>query len=169
MSTHFVVLLSHLRSDNDVHGLLWIWFFAVGFVVNPQIYCIKSRKRKRDESADASLTQCAPDQKRRRIQKYSEHMNYKPAPHKVSFNVELHWVNLVAIYSVESILLREALFTSESVKLGHVRACVSALVRIIIDFCEGDMKGKRCWTLAVWIMNFDGSEKNWKKTFKNSD
>ena len=39
------------------------------------------------------------------------------------------------------LFLREALFTSESVKLGHVRPCVSPLVRIIIDFCEGDMKG----------------------------
>ena len=34
--------------------------------------------------------------------------------------------------------MREALFTSESVKLGHVR---SSGVRIIIDFCEEDMEG----------------------------
>ena len=31
------------------------------------------------------------------------------------------------------VLLREALFTSESVKLGHVRSCV--------DFCKEDMDG----------------------------
>ena len=38
-------------------------------------------------------------------------------------------------------LLREALFTSESVKLGHVRSFVRSSVRIIIDFCEEDMEG----------------------------
>ena len=41
--------------------------------------------------------------------------------------------------------LREALFTSESVKLGHVRSfvrpSVRSSVRIIIDFCEEDMEG----------------------------
>ena len=37
--------------------------------------------------------------------------------------------------------LREALFTSESVKLGHVRPSVRSSVRIIIDFCEEDMDG----------------------------
>ena len=39
------------------------------------------------------------------------------------------------------VLLREALFTSESVKLGHVRSSVRSSVRIIIDFCEEDMEG----------------------------
>ena len=41
--------------------------------------------------------------------------------------------------------MREALFTSESVKLGHVRSFVRSFVRpfvrIIIDFCEEDMEG----------------------------
>ena len=37
--------------------------------------------------------------------------------------------------------LREALFTSVRVKLGHVRSFVRSFVRIIIDFCEEDMDG----------------------------
>ena len=38
-------------------------------------------------------------------------------------------------------LLREALFTSESVKLDRVRSSVRPSVRIIIDFYQEDMKG----------------------------
>ena len=61
-------------------------------------------------------------------------------------------------------LLREALFTSESVKLGHVRPFVRPSVRIIIDFCEGDMKGAET-LLDTGSLNY-GFWWFWKKTEK---
>ena len=70
--------------------------------------------------------------------------------------------------------MREALFTSGSVKLGDVRpsvrSSVRSFVRIIIDFCQEDMEGDEA-LLDTGSLNygFRVFRKKLKITFKNSD